>query len=164
VRRQTRRQRFTLHARLDSLLRGQPQELTSADFRPRWRGASRPSHRALAPRHRGHESPRQAPQVSAENRRAVRLTPEALPMRRLIDAIGDLPMAQPGAHLCCQLISRRQERDASLRTAYPRFGPWGEVCGHPRIAPASLDRWRPHRVVRHRTGDSSRLRDTPQAG
>jgi hypothetical protein len=102
--------------------------------------------------------------ASAEHRLEERLKQEALPKRLLSDAIGDIPLEQPGAPLVCPLIARRYARGAILLTANPSCGPWGEVVGHPMIATASWDRWRPHRGVSNSQGDASRRRDTPTAG
>jgi len=103
-------------------------------------------------------------QADAENRREERLKQDGRPKLLSIAALGDSPIAQPGAHRCFQLISRRYERGAMLLTAHQRFGQWGEVFGHPMIATAILDRWLPHRVVINIRGESYRLRDEQKAG
>jgi DNA replication protein DnaC len=78
--------------------------------------------------------------ADAENRLEARLKSSTLPKLLIIDAIGDIPIDQHGAHLFFQLISRRYERGAMILTANQSFGPWGEVFGHPSIATAILDR------------------------
>jgi DNA replication protein DnaC len=50
-------------------------------------------------------------QTDAGNRLDERLKPYTRPKRLIIEEIGDIPMAQHGAHLFFQLISRRCERE-----------------------------------------------------
>jgi DNA replication protein DnaC/transposase len=102
--------------------------------------------------------------ADAENRREERLTQDTLPNRLIIDELGSIPLAQPGAPRCFQRISRRDERGAISRTANQSGGQWGEVVGHPLIATASLDRRRHHRVVINLKGESYRWREQHTAG
>jgi DNA replication protein DnaC len=102
--------------------------------------------------------------ASAENRLEERLKPYSLPTLLIIDGIGYMPIDQQGAHLFFQLISRRDERGAIVRTSNQSFGQWGEVFGNAVIATAILDRLLHHRVVSTIKGESSRLREKQPAG
>jgi DNA replication protein DnaC len=100
----------------------------------------------------------------AENRLEERRKQYSLPKLLIIDEIGDMPIDPPGAHLFCQLISRRDERGAIVLTSNQSFGQWGEVCGHAVIATALLDRLLHHNVVLNIQGESYRLREKHRAG
>ncbi len=100
----------------------------------------------------------------AENRLEERLKPYSLPKLLIIAAIGSMPIDPHGAHLFFQLISRRDERGAIVRTSNQRFGQWGEVFGNAVIATAILDRLLHHSVVLNSKGESSRLREKQKAG
>jgi DNA replication protein DnaC len=102
--------------------------------------------------------------ASAENRLEERLKHYSLPKLLIIDEIGDIPMDQHGAHLFCQLISRRYARGSIVLTSNQSFGQWGAGFGNPIIATAILDRLVHHSVVINIKGESYRLREKQKAG
>jgi DNA replication protein DnaC len=53
----------------------------------------------------------------AENLLEERLKQDCVPTLLIIDEIGYIPLARHGAHLCFQLISRRDERGAMILTS-----------------------------------------------
>jgi DNA replication protein DnaC len=73
----------------------------------------------------------------AENRLEERLQQDRLPKRLIIDEIGDIPIDQHGAHLFCQLISRRDERGSIVLTANQSFGQGGRALGARSSPPRS---------------------------
>jgi DNA replication protein DnaC len=102
--------------------------------------------------------------ASADKRFEDCLTRYPVPTLLIIDEMGDIPIDRHGAHLCFQLIARRDARGAIIRTANQSFGQWAEVFGDPIVATAILDRLLHHSHVINIKGDSYRLRETQQAG
>jgi hypothetical protein len=102
--------------------------------------------------------------ASAEHRLEERLKPYGRPKLLVIDAIGDIPIDRHGAHLFCQLLSRRYERGAILLTSHYSAGQGADGFGDPIMATASLDRLRHHSHVLNIQGDSYRLQETQKAG
>ena len=100
----------------------------------------------------------------AENRFEDRLKRYPVLKLLIIAEMGDIPIDRHGAHLCFQLISRRDERGAIILTANQSFGQWAEVFGDPIVATAILNRLLHHSHVIKMKGDAHRLREKQKAG
>lgn len=100
----------------------------------------------------------------AENRFEEKLKLLTQPHLLLIDEIGYIPIDRQGANLFVQLVSRRDERGASILTSTQSLGAWGEVFGDPVIATAMLDRLLHHSITINIKGESYRLREKLKAG
>jgi len=82
----------------------------------------------------------------------------------IVDEIGYLPMANEGANLFFQLVSRRYERSSLVLTSNKPFREWGQIFGDEVVASAILDRLLHHCTVINIKGESYRIKDRKRIG
>jgi DNA replication protein DnaC len=76
----------------------------------------------------------------------------------VVDEIGNLPIAQTGAMLFFQLMSRRYEHASTILTSNKSFEEWGNVFSDDVMAGALIDRLVHHCHIVNIRGNSYRMR------
>jgi DNA replication protein DnaC len=87
------------------------------------------------------------------------LKPSTQPARLILDALGSLPIDQPGAALLCQVISRRAAQGAIVMTSHRACQEWPQMFHPDRpLTAAILDRLRHHAETVLIEGTSGRMK------
>jgi len=97
-------------------------------------------------------------EAQQDGRLLHRLRKLVFPSHLIVDEIGYLPISRTGAILFFQLMSRRDERAATVLTSNKGFEEWGEIFGDDVMAAALIDRLVHHCHNVNIRGNSYRMR------